>query len=39
MRLIYARKRIDFSTGYRIDADKWDASKQEVKKRYNVPQS
>src|ERR1700733_13010163 len=31
MRLIYNGKRIDFSTGYRIDLAKWDVEKQRVK--------
>ncbi len=31
MRVIFAGNRIDFSTGYRIDASKWDADKQRVK--------
>ena len=31
MRVIYGGYRIDFSTGYRIDAFKWDADKQRVK--------
>ena len=31
MRVIYAGNRIDFSTGYRIDAAKWDTEKQRVK--------
>jgi integrase len=31
MRVIYSGQRIDLSTGYRIDADKWDADKQRVK--------
>ena len=31
MRVIYAGTRIDFSTGYRIDAVKWDADRQRVK--------
>jgi integrase len=31
MRVIYSGQRIDFSTGYRIDADKWDADKQRVR--------
>ena len=31
MRVIYGGKRVDFSTGYRIDAAKWDTDKQRVK--------
>ena len=31
MRVVYGGYRIDFSTGYRIDAAKWDADKQRVK--------
>ena len=31
MRVIYASQRIEFTTGYRIDAAKWDADKQRVK--------
>ena len=31
MRVIYAGTRVDFSTGYRIDAVKWDYDKQRVK--------
>jgi len=31
MRVIYGGKRVDFSTGYRIDTAKWDADKQRVK--------
>lgn len=31
MRVIYARHRIEFTTGYRIDLSKWDADKQRVK--------
>lgn len=31
MRVMFACQRIDFTTGYRIDAAKWDASKQRVK--------
>jgi integrase len=31
MRVIYASQRIEFTTGYRIDAVKWDANKQRVK--------
>lgn len=31
MRVIYASHRIEFTTGYRIDAAKWDADKQRVK--------
>ena len=31
MRVIYGGKRIDFTTGYRIDSSKWDSNKQRVK--------
>jgi hypothetical protein len=31
MRVIYDGKRVDFCTGYRIDASKWDTGKQRVK--------
>jgi len=31
MRVIFAGKRIEFTTGYRIDAAKWDNEKQKVK--------
>ncbi len=31
MRVSFASKRIEFTTGYRIDATKWDADKQRVK--------
>jgi len=31
MRVIYSGRRIDFSTGYRIDASKWDTDRQRVK--------
>lgn len=31
MRVVYGGKRVDFSTGYRIDISKWDSSKQRVK--------
>lgn len=31
MRVIYNCKRVEFTTGYRIDAVKWDATKQRVK--------
>lgn len=31
MRVNFASKRIEFTTGYRIDAAKWDADKQRVK--------
>ena len=31
MRVNFASKRIEFTTGYRIDAAKWDANKQRVK--------
>ena len=31
MRVIFASNRIDFSTGYRIDVEKWNSDKQRVK--------
>ncbi|KAA6305585.1 hypothetical protein EZS27_042761, partial [termite gut metagenome] len=31
MRAIYNSKRIEFTTGYRIDVAKWDADKQRIK--------
>ncbi|MCH5238501.1 MAG: site-specific integrase, partial [Muribaculaceae bacterium] len=31
MRVIYDSQRIEFTTGYRIDAAKWDADRQRVK--------
>lgn len=31
MRVIFASQRIEFTTGYRIDATKWDTDKQRVK--------
>lgn len=31
MRVIYNGKRVEFTTGYRIDAAKWDTAKQRVK--------
>ncbi|MDD5150227.1 MAG: phage integrase SAM-like domain-containing protein [Flavobacterium sp.] len=31
MRVIFANNRIDFSTGYRIDVEKWNSDKQRVK--------
>jgi hypothetical protein len=31
MRVTYARHRIEFTTGYRIDATKWDTAKQRVR--------
>lgn len=31
MRVIYGGKRIDFTTGYRIDSSKWDSNKQRIK--------
>ena len=31
MRVIFLNKRVDFSTGYRIDVAKWDFEKQKVK--------
>ena len=34
MRLTFDGNRIEFSTGYRVDADKWDAAKQRVKAKY-----
>lgn len=30
MRVIFASQRIEFTTGYRIDAAKWDTDKQRV---------
>lgn len=33
MRVMYAGKRVEFSTGYRIDMDKWDGVKERVKPR------
>ena len=33
MRVVYAGNRIELTTGYRIDADKWDADKQQVKNK------
>lgn len=38
MRLTFDGNRIEFSTGYRIDADKWDTSKQRVKPKYTNKQ-
>lgn len=38
MRLTFDGKRIEFTTGYRIDADKWDAAKQRVKPKYTNKQ-
>ncbi|MDH6342938.1 integrase [Parabacteroides sp. PFB2-12] len=32
MRVVYCGNRIEFTTGYRIDAPKWDLDKQRVKK-------
>ena len=32
MRVIFASQRIEFTTGYRIDAAKWDTDKQRVGK-------
>ncbi|OAV64676.1 site-specific tyrosine recombinase XerC [Bacteroidales bacterium Barb6XT] len=32
MRVVYGGTRVDFATSYRIDASKWDADKQQVKK-------
>ncbi len=32
MRVTYARNRIEFTTGYRIDVSKWDDELQRVKK-------
>ncbi len=34
MRLTFDGNRIEFSTGYRVDADKWDSTKQRVKAKY-----
>ena len=34
MRLTFDGNRIEFSTGYRVDADKWDSAKQRVKAKY-----
>lgn len=34
MRLTFGGNRIEFSTGYRVDADKWDSTKQRVKPKY-----
>ena len=31
MRVVFASQRIEFTTGYRIDMEKWDADKQRVK--------
>ena len=31
MRVVFDGKRVEFTTGYRIDASKWDAAKQRVK--------
>lgn len=31
MRVVFGGQRIEFTTGYRIDASKWDADKQRVK--------
>ena len=31
MRVIYNNKRIEFTTGYRIDVSKWDEDRQRVK--------
>lgn len=31
MRVVYSSKRIDFTTGYRIDVAKWDSDRQRVK--------
>ena len=33
MRVIFASQRIEFTTGYRIDAAKWDTDKQRVTER------
>lgn len=34
MRVVFAGQRIEFTTGYRIDAAKWDADRQRVKNGY-----
>ena len=34
MRLTFDGNRIEFSTGYRVDDDKWDSTKQRVKPKY-----
>mgnify|MGYP000703652841 FL=1 len=31
MRVIFASQRIEFTTGYRIDVEKWDTDKQRVR--------
>ena len=31
MRVVFASQRIEFTTGYRIDMEKWDADKQRVR--------
>ena len=31
MRVIYNGKRVEFTTGYRIDESKWDSTKQRVR--------
>lgn len=31
MRVIYNNKRVEFTTGYRIDVSKWDSDKQRVR--------
>ena len=35
MRVVFGGKRIEFTTGYRIDVGKWDTSKQRVKNGYS----
>lgn len=38
MRLTFGGKRIELSTGFRIDADKWDDAKMRVKPKYSNKQ-
>ena len=38
MRLTFGGKRIELSTGFRIDADKWDDAKMRVKSKYSNKQ-
>ncbi len=38
MRLTFGGKRVELSTGYRIDADKWDSARQRVKPKYSNKQ-